>query len=105
MKFLTRQEELVLLAVYSTNSETTLKEIRKYLVRQTSKDWSISSVYVPLDRLTENGYLFARVGEPSSVQGGRAKKYYRISENGVKALSELRELNKTMWKPIDGLAY
>lgn len=104
MKFLTRQEELVLLTVHTINRETTLKEIRRLLIEHTGKEWSISSVYVPLDRLDVNGLLESRIGQPSSTRGGKAKKYYSITEEGKSALVELRELADSLWKRIDGFA-
>ncbi|MFC1554183.1 PadR family transcriptional regulator [candidate division KSB1 bacterium] len=105
MKFMTRQEEMVLLGVYLQQGEVTLKDIRKYLIKQTSKDWSVSSVYVPLDRLTEGGFLSYRIGKPSGVRGGKAKKYYRISIEGIQALKDLRKLTDSMWKNAEELAF
>jgi len=104
MKFLTRQEELVLLVVYYLKERATLKSIRERLITQTGKDWSISSVYVPLDRLAETGFLETILGEPTGKRGGRAKKYYRITVEGAAVLKEMREITETMWKDIERLA-
>jgi DNA-binding PadR family transcriptional regulator len=105
MKLLTRQEELVLLTVFFLKENVTLKEVRKYLIEQTGKDWSISSVYVPLDRLDEEGYLRSHTGEPSPVKGGKAKKYYEITESGKTVLEEIRTLTNSMYKNIEGFAF
>ncbi len=105
MKFLTRQEELVLLAVFFLKEKSILLHIREYLIKETGKEWSISSVYVPLDRLTENGFLEATIGEPVLKRGGRAKKYYELTKVGKTALNELRTLTESMWKNAEGLAF
>ena len=105
MKFLTRQEEMVLLTVYLLKGDLTLKRIREYLIEQTGKEWSISSVYVPLDRLASDGFLDSHVGVPEAVRGGKAKKYYRINKKGISALRELRDLTETMWKKAEGVAF
>ncbi len=105
MKLLTRQEELVLLTVFYLKEDVTLKEVRKQLIEQTGKDWSISSVYVPLDRLDEAGYLKSYIGEPSPMKGGKAKKYYEITDSGVGILEEIRTLTNTMYKKIEGFSF
>ncbi|MCP4724768.1 MAG: PadR family transcriptional regulator [bacterium] len=105
MKLLTRQEELVLLAVFFLKENTTLKNIRKHIIEQTGKDWSISSVYVPLDRLDEAGYLRSHVGDPSPMKGGKAKKYYEITESGIDILKELRTMTNSMYNNIEGFAF
>ncbi len=103
MKLLTRQEELVLLTVYFLRDETTLKEVKRQIIKQTGKEWSISSVYVPLDRLTVSGYIKSYFGEPASVRGGKAQRYFKITEEGIKALNEIRSLTDMMWERIEGL--
>ena len=105
MKFLSRQEELVLLTICSFNRKVTLKDIRDHLIKETGKDWSISSVYVPMDRLSEAGYLDTFFGEPTTKRGGKAKRYYKVTDSGIKSLQELRSLTDTMWKNAGGFAF
>ena len=105
MKFLTRQEELVLLAVNKLQDDSYLVPIREHLIRFTKKEWSISSVYVPLNRLEKEGFLRSIVGEPTSKRGGKAIKYYKLTEEGVKALAEVKEIHDSMWRSAGELAY
>lgn len=98
MKFLTRQEELVLLAIHSLDEKSSLISIREYLLEITGKEWSVSSVYMPLDKLTRNGYLTTFLGDPSSKRGGKAVKYYTLTKKSIEALNELKEINALMWK-------
>jgi len=100
MRLLTRQEELVLLAVFQLKGSTFLIRIREYLIEQTGKDWSISSVYVPLNRLTREGCLKEIIGQPTAKRGGKAVKYYELTEDGYEVLRELDELNRVMWKGL-----
>ena len=104
MKFLTKQEELILLTIYRLGSRSYLVEIRESLIKNTKKDWSISTVYVPLDRLQQKGYLDAIIGTPEPKRGGKAIKYYQITDMGLKALAEIKTLHDTMWEGISGLA-
>ena len=74
MEYLSRQEEMVLLAVHHLGEDASLVSVRRYLNKHTEKRWSMSSVYIPLDRLKKSGHLDSTIGEPTPRRGGRAKK-------------------------------
>ena len=88
MKFLTRQEELILLAIFHLKGNSYLVRIREHLIENTGRDWSISSVYVPLDRLTKMELLGTSIGKPTARRGGKAIKYYVITEHGILILKK-----------------
>ena len=100
MKYLTRQEELVLLAVFRLKDNAYLISIQDHLDHFTSKPWSISSVYIPLSRLEKKGYLKTTIGEVTEKRGGKAIKYYQVTKVGIKALAELEAVNETMWRGV-----
>lgn len=103
MKFLTRQEELVLLSIFQLKKNAYLISIQDHLTRFTGKEWSISSVYIPLNRLEKREYLKTTIGEATEKRGGKAIKYYQLTKSGFKALAELEAINETMWKGVKGL--
>ena len=103
MKILTRQEELILLTVHQLGSESHLINIRQYLIDNTERDWSVSSVYVPLDRLKNEGCLRERIGDPIGKRGRRAVKYYSITEEGRKSLASIKELTHKFWEGLEGI--
>ena len=100
MKYLTRQEELVLLAVFRLKDNAYLISIQDHLNHFTGKDWSISSVYIPLSRLEKRSYLKTTIGEVTEKRGGKAIKYYQVTKTGLKALAELEAVNETMWSGV-----
>ena len=102
MKILTRQEELILLTVHQLIPKAHLINIRQYLIDNTERDWSISSVYVPLDRLTREGYLKEKIGDPIGKRGRRAVKYYSLTKFGKESLNEMRELTSRFWEGLEG---
>jgi DNA-binding PadR family transcriptional regulator len=104
MKYLTRQEELVLLSVFQLKENAYLISIQEHLNRSTGKEWSVSSVYIPLSRLEKKEYLKTTIGEASDKRGGKAIKYYQMTKSGLKALAELEAINETMWSNVKGLA-
>lgn len=100
MKILSRAEELVLLAVWRLGEEAYGVSIRKLIIDSTGTDWSIGAVYVPLDRLTKWGYLEDVHGEPTSVRGGRSKRYYKLTAEGLEALEHIKTVQQTMWSGL-----
>ena len=97
MKFLTRQEEFILLAVHYLRDGAYLVEIQKYLNKITKKKWSISSIYLPLNKMEKAGLLNTNIGEPSARRGGKAIKYYSLSADGYEALTKIQEVLNKMW--------
>ena len=104
MKYLTRKEEMILLAVFKLEDSSSLVKIREYLSASTGDNWTVGNVYVPLDRMSKTGYLESRIGDPTAQRGGKAVKYYRLTKKGEKALFEIREVHDRMWAGIPGLA-
>ena len=104
MELLTKPEELLLLAICNLGEEAYGVEILKYLTEKTGKEWSIGSIYVPLDRLVRMGYLDTRQGEPTSKRGGRRKRFYRLTQTGKNVLLENRKVQEKMWAQLPELA-
>jgi DNA-binding PadR family transcriptional regulator len=98
MELLTKQEELFLLAVFGIGQGAYLVNIREHLKKHTGRDWAFGSIYITLEKLRQRGLIKARVGKPSSRQGGKAIKYYDLTREGVQALEDNKRLNDKMWK-------
>lgn len=98
--YLTRKEELILLAVHKLGDMANLVGVREILNESTGHDWTVGNVYVPLDRMTKLGYLETRVGKPTPRRGGKAVKYYALSRQGKEALAELKRVHDTMWSGV-----
>jgi len=96
MKILSRAEELVLLSVWRLQEGAYGVSIRKLIIDITGVDWSIGAVYVPLDRLTKMGFLETIQGEPTSERGGRSKRYYKLTKEGLAALEHINKVNEAM---------
>ena len=98
MKYISRQEEFILLTVHQLKDRAYLIEIQKNLAIITDKNWSISSVYVPLDKLERAGYLKSEIGEPTSRRGGKAIKFYTLTPQGFEALAEVKRIHNRIWE-------
>lgn len=98
MIYLTKQEELFMLTVFSLKEPAYLVNIRNHLLEHTGKDWAFGSLYITLDKLRKKGLMDTYLGKPKGTQGGKAVKYYRLTKNGIDALTEAKRLQDVMWK-------
>jgi len=76
-------------------------EIWRELNTRTQRDVLGASIYSALEGLEERGYVEARWGEATSVKGGRAKKFYSITESGMAALAESKRLHDAVWEGLE----
>jgi len=54
-KYLSRPEEIVLLAVWKLRENAYGLAIRNFIQEMTGKYWSVGAIYVPLERLESGG--------------------------------------------------
>ena len=83
MESLTRREEQIMLVIGH------LKE-NAYLV-------SIGAIHIPLRRLERSGVIDSYSGAATAVRGGRRKKIYRLTQQGLAALKENKKVNDILW--------
>lgn len=97
MKFLTKHEELFMLTIFRLAKPATLQEIRDHLLAQTGRDLAFASLYLTLEKLDRKGFVLSEVGDPLPVRGGKALKYYQLTEEGMDALQAEKMLKDRMW--------
>ena len=100
MNYLSRAEEIVLLAVWRLKGEAYCVPIRKQVAEVTGKEWSFGALYVPLSRLEKKGLLWSTLAGTTNKRGGRSKRYYQITPAGKKSLLEIRELQEVLWAGV-----
>jgi PadR family transcriptional regulator PadR len=80
-------EQLVLLAVMNQPNDAYAVSIRDEIEARTMIALARGSVYVTLDRLDRKGYVASWMGEPTAERGGKAKRCFRITPAGRRALA------------------
>jgi len=105
MKLLSRNEEIVLLAIWRLQENAYGVTIREQVSKVTHHDWSFGAIYVPLDKLTQKGYVSKTLSEPTAQRGGRSKCMYQLTSKGKTALKEIREVQEALWKDISSVAF
>ena len=104
MKILTKPEELLLLAICNLRENAYGVEILKYLSGKTGSDWSIGSVYIPLDRLARLGYIESYQGKPEARRGGKSKRFFRITDAGFTILRNSLKVQSELVRGIPELS-
>jgi PadR family transcriptional regulator len=97
MKFLSRQEELLLLSIWSLGDSAYGIPIREHVSKVSERYWSIGAVYDVLDRLVRKGLVTTMIGAPVKARGGKSRRYYRITKSGFRSLRELTSLQERAW--------
>jgi PadR family transcriptional regulator PadR len=100
MEFLSRADEILLLAVLRLGDNATGVSIIKEIRNTTGKKLSLGGLWVSLDILAKKGLVTKLMGDPTPQRGGRSKLYYRLTEESLKALEKIQELNRALWKQI-----
>ena len=100
MKFISRSEEYILLAVYRLKPGAYGVTIREQLRTVTGKTWAFGALFVMLSRLEKKGFLESRLADPTPQRGGRSKRYYRLTPEGLRILEEVRRVHQAAWAGI-----
>ena len=105
MKLLTRPEELILLAIWKLKDNAYCVPILDLIEEFTGKKWTLGSIYIPLYRLERMGYLESILGEPTVERGGKSKRFYSITADGINALKEIKNVHNASWDGINDMQF
>ena len=97
MKLLSRLEELLLLAVWHLQDDAYTVTIQSHLQEAVGETWAFGALFVSLDRLVKKGYLDTYLADPTPERGGRSKRMYRLSDEGARALIQIRQIQESAW--------
>ena len=79
-------EVLILMAVLRLDDTGYAPAVRTEIERRTGRTVSRGAVYITLDRLETKGFLASKLTDDQADTGGRARRYYRVSPKGVRAI-------------------
>ena len=85
-------EQLVLLAILRLGDGAYAVPIRSEIHQQAGVELSRGSIYVTLDRLERKGFVASWFEDPTPEPGGKAKRCYRISRDGIGSLRAVRRM-------------
>jgi PadR family transcriptional regulator PadR len=100
-KFISRSEEFLLLAVWRLKDNAYGVAIREQIKEATGKTWAYGALFVMLRRLEKKGYLKSYFTDPSPQRGGKSKRIFQLSAQGIKALKDVRKAQDSVWAGIE----
>lgn len=90
-------EETLLLAVWKLQDDAYGLAIRRHVSGLFDRTFSVGAIYMPLERLTKKGLLKTWESDPTDKRGGRRKKFYKLTGEGVSALNQVRSFQEKAW--------
>ncbi|MGH7555972.1 MAG: PadR family transcriptional regulator [Longimicrobiales bacterium] len=101
MDALTETEQLVLLALLHLGEDAYGVPVQAEIEARSGRRVSLAAVYGTLDRLESRKYVGSWLSDPVPERGGRARKHFRVTAAGGRALRESREAMARMWRGVE----
>ncbi len=96
-------ELMLLLAVIQLGDDAYGVPIARELEAHRGKDVSVGSVYAALERLEAKGLVESNLGDPTPERGGKAKRYFRVTREGLRQVQETRRVLTGLWETLPDL--
>jgi PadR family transcriptional regulator PadR len=93
-------ELMVMLAVVRLGEDAYGVPISREIEERSGHEVALGSVYATLERLEEKGLVSSKLGESTPERGGRAKRYFRVTLQGLR---EIRETLSALKKLCHGI--
>ena len=93
-------EELVLLTVATLVNDAYSVGICDALEQHTGRSVKLGVVHAVLNRLEDKALVKSRLGEATSIRGGKRKRYYTITNAGKAAVIRAKEIRDGLWNAI-----
>ena len=94
-------EQIVLLAILRLDDGAYGTAIRREISACTGRDPAPGALYTTLERLEEKGLVTSTFGDPTPLRGGRAKRYFRVSAEGVLAVARSQRAYRALLKGLN----
>lgn len=96
-------EQVVLLAILQLDGEAYAPNVARHLRSSVDRKVSRGALYSCLNQLEQKGFLRWRLDEPTPDRGGHSRRFYRVTPEGLAALSASRERLMTLWQGLEGI--
>ncbi len=96
-------EHLILLAIVRLGPDAYGMSILRELEDRAKRTVSRGALYLVLERMVKKGYLDTRMGEPTSERGGRAKRFFALTDPGREALRASGRSLLALWDGLESI--
>lgn len=91
-------EQAVLLAIVRLESGAYGRAILKEVQVRLERDVAAGAVQATLERLERKGLVRSKVGSGTPIRDGRARRFYTVLSEGLRALDDARKTHETIWR-------
>ena len=91
-------EQAVLLAIVRLESGAYGRAILKEVQLRLERDVAAGAVQATLERLERKGLVRSKVGSGTPIRDGRARRFYTVLSEGLRALDDARKTHDTIWR-------
>ena len=102
-QFLTDFELLILLAILRVGDDAYGVPIVREIEATGRRTVLLGAVYTALERLQDTGLVSSTIGDPTPERGGRAKRFFRVTPKGLKAVKDTQRALVAMWTNVPAL--
>jgi DNA-binding PadR family transcriptional regulator len=96
-------ELMVLLALIRLGDDAYGVPISREIEKRSGRESALGSVYAALERLEEKGLVTSRLGDPTASRGGRAKRYFRMTAQGLRDVRQTQQALVSLWRGLPEL--
>jgi DNA-binding PadR family transcriptional regulator len=100
---LTDFELMILLACLRLGDDAYGVRIAREIESTGGRSVVLGAVYAALERLERNGLVASSLGDPTPERGGRAKRFFRVTPRGIRAVKETQQALVALWADLPQL--
>jgi PadR family transcriptional regulator, regulatory protein PadR len=94
-------EHIVILALLRLSDRAYGVTVRQEIASRIDREVSIGAIYATLERLEGKGYVKSRLGDPTPERGGRSKRFFRVTAEGLAAVNRTHRALQSMTDGLD----
>lgn len=94
---------MVMLALLRVGENAYGVPIAREIESSTGRELGIGSVYAALERLERKGLVSSSVGERTPERGGRAKRYFHVTNLGLRQVRKTQKVLAALWCAVPQL--
>lgn len=100
---LTDFELMILLAALRGGDDTYAIQIAREIETRAGRTVQLGAVYTAVTRLEARGLVESWTGAPTAERGGRAKRHFRVTAAGMRAVRSTQQALMALWHGVPQL--
>ena len=91
-------EQAVLLSIVRLDEGAYGRAILNEVAARLERDVAAGAVQATLERLERKGLVRSSLGSGTPIRDGRARRFYTVLAEGLRALNDARKTHDTIWR-------